>query len=127
MTDIIFPLDPSATPSVGDQPVWDGSKWTNQTGGLPKDNTTEFAPDADYEPATKKYVDDAVSDSISNVLELDNTTEFTPDADYEPATKKYVDDNTIAGDGSITKIIKITQAEYNAITPNETTLYLITG
>lgn len=28
---------------------------------LSKDNTTEFTPDADYEPATKKYVDDSVS------------------------------------------------------------------
>jgi hypothetical protein len=27
---------------------------------LALDNTTEFTPDADYEPATKKYVDDAV-------------------------------------------------------------------
>lgn len=27
---------------------------------LSKDNTTEFTPDADYEPATKKYVDDSV-------------------------------------------------------------------
>lgn len=28
---------------------------------LAKDNTVEFTPDADYEPATKKYVDDNVS------------------------------------------------------------------
>lgn len=28
---------------------------------LAKDNATEFTPDADYEPATKKYVDDSLS------------------------------------------------------------------
>ena len=87
---------------------------------LELDNTVTFTPDADYEPATKKYVDDnetTVTDNLTStsttealsanqgralnvakaakadVLELDNTTAFTPDADYEPATKKYVDDN----------------------------------
>ena len=29
---------------------------------LELDNTTQFTPDADYEPATKKYVDDSVPD-----------------------------------------------------------------
>jgi len=28
---------------------------------LALDNTTSFTPDADYEPATKKYVDDSVA------------------------------------------------------------------
>jgi hypothetical protein len=65
---------------------------------LELDNTTEFTPDGDYEPATKKYVVDNLPDisgkaDKANVLELDNTTEFTPDGDYEPATKKYVLDN----------------------------------
>lgn len=32
-------------------------KWTNDN-FLNKENTTSFTPDADYEPATKKYVDD---------------------------------------------------------------------
>ena len=32
---------------------------------LTKTNTTEFTPTADYQPATKKYVDDAISAAIS--------------------------------------------------------------
>ena len=64
-------------------------------------NTDEYTPTADYHPATKKYVDDAIAGievsgggdvDLSNVLTKDNTEEFTPDSDYEPATKKYVDD-----------------------------------
>lgn len=42
--------------------------WTEVSGGstdlsnyLSKTNTTAFTPDADYEPATKKYVDDAIT------------------------------------------------------------------
>ena len=92
-----------------------------KTNVLELDNTVAFDPTADYEPATKKYVDDNgttvedVLNSIStvnalsanqgkvledskaaknNVLELDNTVAFDPTADYEPATKKYVDDNS---------------------------------
>ena len=36
---------------------------------LAKDNTTEFTPDGDYEPATKKYVDDKTN--IANIIEVD--------------------------------------------------------
>ena len=32
---------------------------------LTKDNTTEYTPAADYQPATKKYVDDAINASSS--------------------------------------------------------------
>ena len=33
----------------------------------------------------------------------------------------------IDGDGSITSIIEVTQSEYNALTPNANTLYVIIG
>ena len=95
----------------------DHSQYHNDARGdsryLNKENTTPFTPDADYEPATKKYIDDAVIDDHGNLagladddhslyhndargdsryLNKENTTPFTPDADYEPATKKYIDD-----------------------------------
>ena len=38
---------------------------------LALDNTTPFTPDADYEPATKKYVDDKVY--YPNALTVDDT------------------------------------------------------
>lgn len=74
---------------------------------LNTENTKPYTPTAEYHPATKKYVDEAVANAsagggddidLSNVLTKDNTEEFTPDGDYEPATKKYVDD-AIAGVG----------------------------
>lgn len=38
--------------------VWLGTTKADKTNVLELDNTTAFTPDADYEPATKKYVDD---------------------------------------------------------------------
>ena len=38
------------------------------TNFLNKTNTTSYTPTADYHPATKKYVDDAISTNITNVL-----------------------------------------------------------
>ena len=35
--------------------------------------------------------------------------------------------NKISGDGSITSIVEVTQAEYNALTPDANTLYVIIG
>ena len=42
-----------------------------KTYGLPKNNTTEFTPTADYHPSTKKYVDDAIAAAITSVLEAE--------------------------------------------------------
>ena len=72
---------------------------------LAKDNTTEFTPTADYNPSTKKYVDDKFSSvptidsytktevdtKLANYLAKDNLTEYTPTSDYHPATKKFVE------------------------------------
>lgn len=44
--------------NTGDQ---DLSSYALKTNVLELDNTTAFTPDADYEPATKKYVDDELS------------------------------------------------------------------
>lgn len=53
--------------------------------GLPKilttDNTVEYTPDSDYEPATKKYVDDNTGLN-EGVVTLKETTTPTPVADY---------------------------------------------
>jgi hypothetical protein len=86
---------------------------------LAKDNIESYAPLTDFNPATKKYVDDAdagktdkVSAAIAgniaalnasgnltdsglatnNILAKDNTQSFSPTGDFNPATKKYVDD-----------------------------------
>lgn len=53
----------------GDQ---DLSALATKANVLELDNTTTFTPDADYEPATKKYVDDAISASGSSISGLNN-------------------------------------------------------
>ena len=45
---------------------------------LELDNTTAFTPDADYEPATKKYVDDNSGGGASSVL-VTTSTNYTID------------------------------------------------
>ena len=35
--------------------------------------------------------------------------------------------NKIDGDGTVTDIVEVTQAEYDALTPDSTTLYVIVG
>lgn len=44
---------------------------TNDSSYLPlgKSNTTKYTPTNDYNPATKKYVDDSIANSITNTLE----------------------------------------------------------
>jgi len=79
---------------------------------LAKTNTTPYAPTDDYNPATKKYVDDSVNviyinndpSNGLNYLPLDNTIAYTPTDDYNPATKKYVIDSITNGvnNGTIT-------------------------
>jgi len=52
--------------TIGDSQILnkpDLSNYAEQSNVLQLDNTTTFTPDADYEPATKKYVDEKVSSS----------------------------------------------------------------
>ena len=44
---------------------------------LAKTNTTSFTPSADYHPATKKYVDDAIDTDIATKEDQDHTTGTT--------------------------------------------------
>lgn len=58
-----------------------GTPWTSEgyavtSNVLTLDNTTAFTPDANYEPATKKYVDDSVP-SLTPYAKVDGSTDFT--------------------------------------------------
>ncbi len=44
------------------------TKTETETNFLKKNNVTEYTPAQDYNPATKKYVDDAISTNITTVL-----------------------------------------------------------
>ena len=56
---------------------------------LPKTNTTPFDPTDDYNPATKKYVDDLIGD-ISKILDEINRN---PSDDNDPTPPPNPDDN----------------------------------
>lgn len=56
---------------------------------LAKDNTTEFTPDADYEPATKKYVDDAAG-SPDTIISSDGLNSVTVSGGLNPSQDDYV-------------------------------------
>lgn len=90
--------------NTGDQ---DLSGLAEKSNVLELDNTVSFTPDADYEPATKKYVDDAdvlatknADSSLTGNTYFKNDSNFSaPDASKvasELAIKVYVDQN-IAG------------------------------
>jgi len=51
----------------------------------------------------------------------DNVSDLTNDAAYVPS-----DPTGVTGADAITNMMSLTQAEYNAITPNASTFYLIT-
>ena len=96
-------------------------------------NTTAFTPDANYEPATKKYVDDAVLwevDGTEHQLvtadEIDmqskkiiNVTD--PTTNQDAATKKYVDD-TVGGITGGAWVLIETQ-----VASNDTSIDFVTG
>ena len=48
---------------------WAQINVNNQTQVLSKTNTTPYTPTSDYNPATKKYVDDAITTAITTSLE----------------------------------------------------------
>lgn len=59
---------------------------------LAKNNTEVYAPTGNYNPATKKYVDDLIaSKDLTQYLAKTNRIEYVPTAPYNPATKQYVD------------------------------------
>ena len=49
-------------------PYSSGSNWTNKNNVLLKDNTISWAPTGDYNPCTKKYVDDSIASAIGTAL-----------------------------------------------------------
>jgi hypothetical protein len=68
------------------------------------------------------------SPSDGEVLTYDNaTSKWIAAATQVPANVIVSDTTGVAGADAITNIISLTQAEYNAITPNASTLYVITA
>jgi hypothetical protein len=70
---------------------------------LQLNNTTPFTPDADYKPATKKYVDDN-SSGASTLVDLTDTNIDTPTNAqalvYDTATGKWINGDVSGGVGT---------------------------
>ena len=60
-----------------------------------------------------------------NIADLASQSLAT-DSEVSAAVSTAVADK-IAGDGTITNVIEVTQAAYDALTPDATTLYVIVG
>src|SRR6056297_468673 len=58
----------------------------DKTNVLEKDNTTEFTPTGDYNPATKKYVDDNASGDLSESVIVNVSTEDSASVDSQIIT-----------------------------------------
>ena len=93
---------------------------------LPKDNTTAWTPTGDYNPATKKYVDDGLAlKDLTQYLSKTNITEYTPTSAYHPTTKQYVDNfaTTLFNSAAGLKFKEATELPTEDISTN--TVYLV--
>jgi hypothetical protein len=82
---------------------------------LELDNTTAFTPDADYEPATKKYVDDNAG--ISDVVD-DTTPQLGGDLDLND---KAITEELVAGENVVAKdvlYLKVADGKYWKVDAN---------
>lgn len=87
---------------------------------LTKDNTTEYTPTDNYNPATKKYVDDF----LSNKTDSNHTHDNKEVLDTITTEKIEQWNNNTTSSISITTI---SQSDYDALeTKDASTLYLIT-
>ena len=85
---------------------WNGK--TNSSDVLTKTNTTSYTPTGDYNPATKKYVDDATSGITSNLSGLTDTTISSPSNGqvlmYNSTTSKWENTSLPVYGGEVTEI-----------------------
>ena len=78
---------------------------------LSKDNETEYTPTSNYNPATKKYVDDTV-----DAIEIPSIEGL--------ATEEYVNNAVASATGNI-DVFEGTQEEYDALSSEEKEKYII--
>jgi hypothetical protein len=98
---------------------------------LSKDNTEAYTPSADYNPATKKYVDDAVKgieipDGGSGVVNINIDQTYNPTSENPQSGKAVAEalrgvENTGGGQSVYDKVIT-TQAEFDELISSDTWL-----
>jgi len=80
------------------------------------------ANSAQQPPSEGPFVNGDKTKLDSAVQPNDNVSTLTNDAAYVPS-----DPTGVTGADAITNIMSLTQAEYDAITPNASTFYVIVG
>lgn len=115
--------------NTGDQ---DLSAYATKANVLELDNTTPFTPDADYEPATKKYVDDNASGAVDSVnSQTGDVVLDADDIDDSSTSHKFVTASDITklsnlsgtntGDQDLSGLVpKTTTINGNALSSNVT-------
>jgi len=78
-----------------DEAIGNVADKADKTNVLEKDNTTEFTPTGDYNPATKKYVDDNASGDLSESVIVNVSTEDSASVDGQIIT---LTDLSVSGD-----------------------------
>ena len=105
-TDPIFVASAAHGITSSDITNWNGK--TNSSDVLTKTNTTSYTPTGDYNPATKKYVDDATSGITSNLSGLTDTTISSPSNGqvlmYNSTTSKWENTSLPVYGGEVTEI-----------------------
>ena len=96
--------------------VWQASNPTGSGDSLSLDNTTPFVPDADYEPATKKYVDD---NAVAGADEGSKSKIF--DLVFDSLASFNIDD-TVPSSGRIYKIIINVTTAFDGVTESTLTI-----
>ena len=98
---IYFISNSGSTGNIYDEYMYVNNNWekigtteVDLSGYLAKNNTTAFTPSGDYNPATKKYVDDAVNGFSTTLTGLTDTTITAPSDGqgllYDSTTSKWV-------------------------------------
>jgi len=94
-----------------------GSK-AAKTNVLLLDNIVEYAPTGDYNPTTKKYVDDAISSEISSLSSI-GTADMALDVNWATATPPPTQTPTDVSDHINDSTIHFTEAEIDKYTRAE--------
>lgn len=141
----IFP----SSPTIGDQYAgyeWNGTAWIIIGIDLTQDYATQTELDTHTTAstsvhgisdtsalATQTYADNAATTAAAGIVDaapatLDTLNELAAALGDDPNFATTITNSLstkVTGDG-ITDIVALTQAEYDALTPNATTLYVVT-
>jgi len=116
-------IDAAITKVGGIEPLADVTDTDNVTaaGALMDSEVTNLAAVKSFDPTD--YATSAQGSLADSALQPgDNVSDLTNDAAFIPS-----DPTGVTGADAVNNIMSLTQAEYDAITPNASTFYIIVG